>query len=162
MRTRAITFLAAALIAPCVLTLDAQQQPSPVFRSGAQLTVETVTVKDKAGRPIEGLTAKDFSITEDGVPQTISFVEFQRVQNAPEPAPPASPPPRVPAAAPSSVPPRAAEAQYQISPSTPGDIRYRDRRLLVLYFDVSAMPPADLMRAYAAGQKFITTQMKAQ
>src|SRR6266536_1671497 len=154
----AVIVLAALLMTP----LSAQQQPPTVFRSGAQLTVETVTVKDKAGHPVEGLTAKDFNITEDGVPQTISFVEFQRVQNVAEPAPPASPPPRVPAAAPASVPPRAAESQYQISPSTPGDIRYRDRRLLVLYFDLSAMPPADLMRAYTAGQKFITTQMKAQ
>ncbi len=66
----AVIVLAALLMTP----LSAQQQPPPVFRSGAQLTVETVTVKDKAGHPIEGLTAKDFSITEDGAPQTISFV----------------------------------------------------------------------------------------
>jgi VWFA-related protein len=155
--------IAGIVLAALLMTPLSAQQPPTVFKSGAQLTVETVTVKDKVGRPIEGLTAKDFSITEDGVPQTISFVEFQRVQNAAEPAQPSSPPPQVPAAAPSSsVPPRAAETQYQISPSTPGDIRYRDRRLLVLYFDLSAMPPADLMRAYAAGQKFMTTQMKAQ
>ena len=61
-----------------------------------------------------------------------------------------------------AAPPRPPEEQHQISPSAPGDIRYRDRRLLVLYFDLTAMPPNDLMRAYGAGQKFITTQMKAQ
>src|SRR5260221_5958999 len=155
------TLLAVALVAQLT---GAQQQPPPVFRSGAQLTVETVTVKDKAGRPSEGLTAKDFSITEDGVPQTISFVEFQRVQSAaepPQPAPSRAAPVAAPAA-PATVTPRAPEAQYQISPSAPGDIRYRDRRLLILYFDLSAMPPPDLMRAYAAGRKFIATQMKAQ
>ena len=54
---RVITaLLAAALVAQLTA---AQQPPTPVFRTGAQLTVETVTVKDKAGRPIEGLTAKD-------------------------------------------------------------------------------------------------------
>src|SRR2546427_5884060 len=103
--------IAAIVLAALLMTpLSAQQQPPPVFRSGAQLTVETVTVKDKAGRPIEGLTARDFSITEDGVPQTISFVEFQRVQNASDavqPAPAAAP---VPAAPPAAVTPRAAEA----------------------------------------------------
>ena len=164
MRRILTTCLAAALVAPPIAPLVAQQQPPPVFRTGAQLTVETVTVKDKAGRPIEGLTAKDFSITEDGVPQTISFVEFQRVQSAAEPTQPAPPraAPVATPAAPATVAPRAPEAQYQISPSTPGDIRYRDRRLLILYFDLSAMPPSDLMRAYTAGQKFISTQMKAQ
>jgi VWFA-related protein len=162
MRRILTTFLAAALVAPPIAPLAAQQQP-PVFRTGAQLTVETVTVKDKAGRPIEGLAAKDFSITEDGVPQTISFVEFQRVHSAAEPPPaPSRAAPVSAPAAPATVAPRAPEAQYQISPSTPGDIRYRDRRLLILYFDLSAMPPSDLMRAYTAGQKFISTQMKAQ
>ena len=48
-------------------------------RSTTRLIVQTVTVKDKDGKPIEGLTAKDFVVTEDGEPQTISFVEFQRL-----------------------------------------------------------------------------------
>jgi VWFA-related protein len=146
-----------------VVPLTAQQpqpQAPPVFRSGAQLTVETVTVKDKSGKPIEGLTAKDFSITEDGVPQTISFVEFQRVPNPSDPVQAADAVTGTPAAV--ATAPRPPEEQHQILPSAPGDIRYRDRRLLVLYFDLSAMPPNDLMRAYGAGQKFIATQMKAQ
>ena len=39
------------------------------FQTSTQLVVETVVVKDKAGKPVEGLTAKDFIITEDGAPQ---------------------------------------------------------------------------------------------
>src|SRR5712692_1478002 len=35
-------------------------QPQPTFRSGTRLMVQTVTVKDKEGRSIEGLTSKDF------------------------------------------------------------------------------------------------------
>jgi len=153
------TLLALALVAPPPAQ-QPPQQAQPIFRSGAQLTVETVTVKDKAGKPIEGLTAKDFSITEDGVPQTISFVEFQRVPNASDPLQAAVAESAAPAAV--ATRPRPPEEQHQISPSAPGDVRYRDRRLLILYFDLSAMPPNDLMRAYAAGQTFITTQMKAQ
>ncbi len=42
-----------------------------------QLVVETVVVKDKKGNPIDGLTAKDFTITEDGVEQKIRFCEHE-------------------------------------------------------------------------------------
>ena len=63
-----------------------QAQPPPVFRSGTRLVVQTVTVKDRDGNPIEGLTAQDFMVTEDGQPQDIAFVEFQRL-----PAVPAAP-----------------------------------------------------------------------
>ena len=50
-------------------------------------------------------------------------------------------------------------AQTQISSPPPGDIRYQDKRLLVLYFDRSSMPPADQIRAYTNALKFIDTQM---
>jgi len=130
----------------------------PTFRGGTRLIVQTVSVKGKDGRPIEGLTAKDFVIVEDGVAQEISFVEFQRLADrrtsspastVAEPAPRAS----TAAAAPSAT-------QGQIVAPPPGDTRYRDRRLLVLYFDLTAMPPADQARAYIAAQKYIDTQMQ--
>jgi VWFA-related protein len=50
----------------------------------------------------------------------------------------------------------------QISPETPGSIRYRDRRLLALYFDMTAMSIPDQLRALAAARKFIQAQMTAQ
>ena len=43
--------------------------------------------------------------------------------------------------------------------SAPGDIRYRDRRLLVFYFDLSAMPPPDQARSYSNALTYINTQM---
>ena len=42
-----------------------------------------------------------------------------------------------------------------------GRRRYSDRRLLALYFDMTAMPPRDQLRALEAAQKFIRTQMTA-
>src|SRR5438034_1324313 len=78
------------------------QQPTGgtvTFQSSTQLVVEMVTVKDKSGKIIEGLTAKDFTVTEDGKPQTIQFLEFQRMQDTPLPTPTAAPPaPPAPAA----------------------------------------------------------------
>ncbi len=130
--------------------LAAGAQQTPTFTTTTQLVVETVTVRDKQGRPIEGLTARDFSVTEDGKPQTIAFVEYQKLPDAPAPDLPA-------------ISYRGAAVpqltRTQISAERPGEVRYRDRRLLVLYFDMTAMPPADQIRALTAAQTFVRTQM---
>ncbi len=47
----------------------------------------------------------------------------------------------------------------QIRPEKAGNTRYKDRRLLALYFDLTAMPPSDQIRALAAAEKFVRTQM---
>src|SRR5437764_6839545 len=138
----------------------AQQQPAapagnmPKFTSSTQLVVETVSVKDKSGNIIEGLTAKDFTVTENGVPQTLSFVEFQKLEEAA--APVAAP---LPTPAPAEKPKVAPTTNLQISTETPGDIKFRDRRLLAIYFDMSAMPVPDQLRALTAARTFIQKQM---
>jgi VWFA-related protein len=137
----------AAILSPSAI---AQQ---PTFRSGTQLVTQTVTVTGKDGKPLEGLTPNDFVVTEDGEPQTISLLEFQRVQDIGDAtsAVPASPRPTV-------TPP----TPTQISTPGPSDTRYRDRRLLVLYFDLTAMPPPDQARAFSAALTFIDRQMEPQ
>ena len=101
-----------------------------------QLVVETVVVKDKKGNPIEGLTAKDFIVgAQSAAPVAPSKPEDIKIYHD--------------------------LARTRISPETPGNIRYKDRRLLALYFDMSAMPPPDQLRALAAAQKFIRTEMKS-
>ncbi|MGA2877374.1 MAG: VWA domain-containing protein [Bryobacteraceae bacterium] len=119
------------------------------FSASSQLVVETVNVKDKSGNPIEGLTAKDFMVTEDGAEQTIRFFEYQKVPETLEAEPPITT-----LSAPLKKLPEA-----QITAERPGDLRYQDRRLLVLYFDMTAMPPPDQLRAIAAAEKFVRTQM---
>src|SRR5919109_4713970 len=52
------------------------------FTTGTQLVVETVAVADKKGSPVEGLTAKDFTITENGVPQTIRVFDYQKLPDS--------------------------------------------------------------------------------
>src|SRR5262252_8700461 len=176
MMKRAISSFMFASAAAVVLSAQqpAPAQPAgqqatpqtPTFRTTTRLIVRTGTVKDKNGNPVEGLTAKDFIVTEDGEPQTIAFVEYQRLPSVnvasngtvtigdatPEtPTAPVSPPPTN-AGAGSAV-------DAKISAGNPGDIRYRDKRLIILYFDMTAMPPPDLLRAYNAAIKYIKTQM---
>jgi VWFA-related protein len=143
--------------------VPAQQQPPaqaatmPKFTSSTQLVVEIVSVKDKSGNVVEGLTAKDFTVTENGIPQTISFCEFQKLddQAAPVAAPAAAP--ATPAVAPA--PKAAPVTNTQIATEAPGDIKFRDRRLLAIYFDMSAMPVPDQLRALAAARSFVQKQM---
>jgi len=125
------------------------------------LIVQTVSVKDKDGKPIEGLTARDFVVTEDGEPQTVSFVEYQRLESTPAGVTQSPSAPLSSAATQAASPAAAPVTEARISVSTPGDIKYRNRRLVALYFDMSALPPADLSRAYSAALKFIKDQMQA-
>ncbi|MBL8215343.1 MAG: VWA domain-containing protein, partial [Bryobacterales bacterium] len=129
------------------LSLLAQAQ---TFRTTTQLVVETVTVKDKDGRPLTGLKAEDFAITEDGVAQQIRYFEFQKLDTAAPVSPITDTRP---------VPPFARLPRTQILPPTNGDTRYRDRRLLALYFDFTAMPATDQMRAFQAAKQFVKMQM---
>jgi len=133
--------------------------PTVTFQSTSQLVVETVSVTDKSGKPIEGLTAKDFTVTEDGVAQTISFCEYQKLAEI-VPALSRRPDPQAAVAAANAEKPKVDPVtQFQIQPEKPGDIRYRDRRLITLYFDMGAMPPPDQLRAETAAVKFLKTQM---
>jgi VWFA-related protein len=131
-------------------TARAQQQPFTI-QVNTQLVVETVVVKDKDGKNIEGLTDKDFAVTEDGVPQTIRVFQFQRLEETPAPAGAATQAPT------ELVQPK---IPTQITPPPPGDGRYQNRRLLVLFFDQMNVAPPDQLRAFTAADTFVRTQMK--
>jgi VWFA-related protein len=162
--------LGAAVLFAVIYAAFAQQQAPPAaqtpsegpvkFSTTSQLVVEIVTVKDKDGKPIEGLTAKDFTVTENGVAQTLKFCEFEKLAEAAPVAQQLQRRDEPPAAAPISAGNAQPIQQAAIAPEAPGDIKYRDRRLLVLYFDMSAMPPMDQLRALTAAQKFIKTQIQ--
>ncbi len=119
---------------------------------GAKLVVEEVVVKDKQGKPIKGLTAKDFIVTEDGVKQEVTFSEYQELPDVP-PAPPAK-------TAPENVKVYNRLSITQIAPEKTGDVKYRNKRLIAMYFDLTSMGnPADKLRALEAAEKFVRTQM---
>jgi VWFA-related protein len=55
----------------------ARQAQTPPFRSESELVTVDVVVADKHGDPVRDLAASDFTIAEDGRPQTVQF--FQTV-----------------------------------------------------------------------------------
>lgn len=152
-----ITLLAATISIPAQQTGSNQmsgQNGTFTLTVNSQLVIETVVVKDKKGNFVPGLTAKNFTVTEDGQPQTIRIFEHQALSTATTPLP---------------VTPRDDEqitlyktlTRTQIVPESPGKPQYSDHRLLALYFDMTAMPPDDQQRALAAAEKFVRIQMTA-
>jgi len=134
--------------------LPGAQRPSAVtIKVDTQLVVETVVAKDKDGKNIDGLTEKDFIVTEDGVPQAISVFQFQRLEDTPATTSAA-------AVAVRHIHADAPRTPAQIIPPHQGDPQYRNRRLLVLFFDLASMPVPDQLRAFEAADKFIRTRMK--
>ena len=59
-------------------------QTPPTFRGGARFVRVDVYPTDAEGRPIEGLTAADFEVYEDGKPQEIDSFEFVQIEPEPE------------------------------------------------------------------------------
>jgi TonB family protein len=78
----AATVAAAAVVvtlSPLRLVAAPQQAGgTPRLRTDTKLVVTQVKVWYPNGNPVEGLTANDFEVTEDDVPQPIRFCEFQK------------------------------------------------------------------------------------
>ena len=159
MRTRLLILAAAIFTAPLRAQTIGTNQPTGkdttyTLSVKSQLVVETVVIKDKSGKFIPGLTAKDFTVTEDGTPQTIRLFEHQTLPVDAEP-----------------LPPQADDeerltlyktlSRTSLAPESSKGNKYKDRRLLAMYFDMTAMRPEDQERALLAAQKFIRTQMTA-
>ncbi len=118
----------------------------------SNLVIEAVTVKDKQGNFVHRLTAKDFVLTEDGTPQTIRYCEHQDLTETAKPLPPETPNTE-------DVTIYNRLVNTQIAPETMDNERYKNHRLLAFYFDMTALPPADQMRALSAAELFVRTQM---
>jgi len=135
--------------------VSAQQQPRAAFRATTELIVQTVTVKDGKGRPVEDLTARDFIVTENGQVQDVAFVEYQRLDNAPATSV------TITADTPVRQSTVASVTNEAVGVSIPGDMRFRGRRLIVLYFDLYRMPFFDEMRTFESADRYIATKMTA-
>ena len=156
--TRGLSLALLSIASLFLASAEAQQQQQGqqpfTIKVDTQLVVETVIVKDKDGKPIEGLSEKDFVITEDNVPQTISVFQFQRLEDTPTATPTAVP------AVPATLPQPAAAPAPNAAPLPAGSVKYQDRRLLVLFFDMVNTFPPDQLRAFTGADKFIRAQMK--
>jgi len=136
----------------------AQQQPGPpppppiassVLHAQSNLVRIDVEVTDSSGKPIKGLRADQFEVTDDGKPQkitTFTYSDIEKVETAgPETAAP------IVIAVDNSGP--RAESEEKITNQT------RDRRLIALFFDMTSMETDDILRAHDAAEKFLKQQI---
>lgn len=114
----------------------------------SQLVTEAVVIKDKSGKFIPNLTANDFTITEDGTPQKIRVFEHESLPVDAAPLPKQDPNDEQ-----VKIYKRLARTSFQQS------AQYKDKRLIAMYFDMTAMRPDDQLRALQSAEKFIRTQM---
>ena len=64
------------------------QQPAPVFKASSRLVVVDVVVSNGNGDPVHDLKQQDFTVLEDGKPQTIVGFDEQRPDAKAKAAPP--------------------------------------------------------------------------
>ena len=57
-------------------------QPRATFSTTTNVVVVNVTVLDRNNKPIDTLSKDDFQVFEDGKPQKLQAVDFQRLTNA--------------------------------------------------------------------------------
>lgn len=72
--------LSACLILTTAVVLNAQQ---PTFRATVDLVHFGVSVVDKQGKPVTGLTADDFEVTENGKTQSLKYFAAGKPDEAP-------------------------------------------------------------------------------
>jgi len=136
-----------ALTLLCAASLS-QQSSEYVFRAESDLVLVNVTVKDKSGKFVAGLKPEDFTILEDNKPQKIVSFDVENVDALPAVDVAQAKP--LPEAAPGTTKP---------VPSADTAGLFKDRRLIVLFFDLSAMEPDEIDRAVTSAERYIDTQM---
>src|SRR5580700_10554020 len=140
--------------APIAVPMPASPQAPPptvpsVIRASSDVVRIDVEVTDKSRKPIKGLRADQFTVTDDGKRQDISTFSYSDIEGIESAA--------------------AAEDQPIVvpvdneGPNTPSanaiSDQLRDRRLIVLFFDLTSMQSDDLIRAHDAAAKFVKEQM---
>jgi VWFA-related protein len=134
---------------------DAQAQskpPASSIRVTSELVLANVVVRDKKGNLIRDLKKEDFTLFEDGKKQQISTFDFENVDQL-----------ETAGGAEKTVTGETAETAGPAGVLKKSDapvMNARDRRVIVLFFDFSAMEPDQIDRCVESAKKYINGQMR--
>ena len=119
------------------------------IRVTTELVLVNVIARDKKGNLVKDLKREDFTVFEDGKKQDISTFDFENVDQLATAGP-----------AEATVSGAAGQGALLKSPALATTINARDRRLVLLFFDFSAMDPEQIDRSVDAAKKFVQTKMQ--
>lgn len=131
-------------------TSQAPSQTSPVaIQATSDLVRIDAEVTDGAGKPVKNLRADQFTLTDNGRPQKISIFSYSDIESLETAAQTTFQPVTIPVdnEGPAAMPAGAVSDAAQ------------DRRMIVLFFDLTSMQTDDLIRAHDAAEKFLKTQL---
>ncbi|HEX2710936.1 MAG TPA: VWA domain-containing protein, partial [Candidatus Acidoferrales bacterium] len=120
-------------------------QDKGIIRKFANLVLVDVQVTDRAGKPVKGLKREQFSVLEDEKPQAVSSFDYYDIE-------------RIETAAAEDTQPVVVTLGAVAAPEKLREA-VRDRRLIVLFFDLTSLAPEDLLRSTEAAQRFLRAQM---
>ncbi len=115
----------------------------------SELVLVNVVAHDKNGNLVRDLKKGDFTIFEDGKKQEISSFDFENVDEL-----------TTAGAAEATVSGVAGGTLLRSGKQTAPSLDARDRRLILLFFDFSAMEPEQIDRSVEAAKKFVGTKMQ--
>src|SRR4051812_48662630 len=127
----------------------AKDASSYTFRVNSDLVLVNVVVRDKRGAFVRDLKRDDFVIQEDGKAQQIQSFDMENPD-----AGPATEQTQTTLQGETTAP------KIMASRNAPNEV-VRDKRLIVLFFDLSAMEPEEVDRCVKSANDFVNKQMTA-
>jgi VWFA-related protein len=142
------SILASVLVVVMLCTgVISQDSSEYTFKTKTELVLVNVTVRDKNGNPVRDLKREDFTILEDNKQQQVVSFDLENTDAVLSTA--------------------ATEAALlrPTTPQTPGatpsleNRPLKNRRLVILFFDLSSMQPDEIDQATTAAQNYVEKQM---
>ena len=146
--------LLTALILVLILsTVAVPQTPQFILKTTTEVILVNVTARDKDGNFIRDLKPEDFTVLEDGKAQKVLSLDAENTDaivandvqvanllgNLSARTDPKAPP---------------------VAPTVVSKEMFRDRRLMILFFDLGSMQPGEVKRAAESAEAYVDTQMK--
>jgi VWFA-related protein len=130
---------------PRVETKVGPKQEEFVLRTTADLVLVDVKVTGKDGKPVKGLKTDQFRILEDGKPQRISSFDYYDIET-------------LETATADTSKPIGLSLGSVAEPEKVKEL-VRDRRLIVLFFDLTSLQPDELLRSVDSADEYLKKQM---